>query len=98
MLPPPPNSEIEHKCAQFRGSECSQTATTPFIFLPNKAAPASFCYGQLPPAPIFAKSSIQVLGLAKTNPAALVLSWPTTICPRFCQIEHLDAQFGKNKP
>ena len=68
------------------------------LLLPNQAPPPSFCHGQLPPAPVFAKSSIQVLGLAKMNSAALVSSWPTTTCPRFCQIEHLDARFGKNKP
>ena len=108
-------TEIEHERAQFRGSECSWAATTPFfakssptafVLLrpttscspPNQAPPPSFCHGQLPPAPVFAKSSIQVLGLAKTNSAALVSLWPTTTCPCFCQIEHLNARFGRNKP
>ncbi len=155
MLPPRPNSESKHKCAQFRGSECSQAATTPFFaksstwiislakksptafvlswpttscppllpnqapllyfvtanyllppFLPNRASrcsvwqkrtlPPLFCHGRPPSVPVFAKSNTWMLGLAKTSPTAFVLSWPIATCPRFCQIEHLNAQVGKN--
>ena len=44
------------------------------------------------------KSNTWMLDLAKTSPTAFVLSRPIATCPRFCQIEHLNARVGKNEP
>ena len=77
-------------------------------FLPNRASrcsvwqkrtlPPLFRHGRPPPVPVFAKSNTWMLDLAKTSPTAFVLSRPIATCPRFCQIEHLNARVGKNKP
>jgi len=114
---PPPNPEIEHVRAQFRGSECSRAATTPFFakssstafvlsrpttscppLLPNQDPLPSFCHGQLPPAPVFAKSSIQVLGLAKTNSAALVLYGRPPPVPVFAKSNTWMLDLAKTSP
>jgi len=77
-------------------------------FLPNRASrcsvwqkrtlPPLFRHGRPPPVPVFAKSNTWMLDLAKTSPTAFVLSRPIATCPRFCQIEHLNARVGKNEP
>ena len=78
------------------------------LFLPNRASRCSvwqkrtllplFHHARPPPVPVFAKSNTWMLDLAKTSPTAFVLSRPIATCPRFCQIEHLNARVGKNEP